>query len=275
MSVEPWDQKPFHVADESSGPVIRTILLDHCSHPSLWVGHCYLAPFELSPCLGFRLLKARGEAQEGGERGRLELLVGSRRTGEGGEAGGGNCGVVVERRGAKGVMRGRRGAWSVVADAIDVAGRPGGLKRAWSILSENKLEHLVVGFLVAGFLVLVLVARVLYWANLNSLQWNMLLTTAALILNIMLCSFHLVVIVNLWEYSKASLAATPSPPAGHLLPLYHAALRPSCLAIGPYVGGRETSCPQPAFDPERGEQTLLGHTHTPPNQEKTWLLKTL
>jgi len=104
-------------------------------------------------------------------------------------------------------MGGRRGAWAVLADAVDAAGRPGGLKQAWSILRGNKLQHLVVGILVVGFLLLVLIARVLLWANLDSLQWNALLTATALILNIMLCSFHLVVIVNLWEFSKASVAA--------------------------------------------------------------------
>jgi hypothetical protein len=104
-------------------------------------------------------------------------------------------------------MGGRRGAWAVLADAVDATGRPGGLKQAWSILRENKLQHLVVGFLVVGFLLLVLITRVLFWANLDSLQWNALLTATALILNIMLCSFHLVVIVNLWEFSKASAAA--------------------------------------------------------------------
>lgn len=132
-----------------------------------------------------------------------------------------NAFISLFAKGRKGQRMGgrKRGSLAVLSDAFAATGGRDSFRQAWRILCENDLQHLTVGFGLSGLLVLLYIARLLHWANLTSLQWNLLLTFIALAFNILLSSFQMIVILNLNEFSKvcATSEAKPSmkldPPA--------------------------------------------------------------
>mmetsp|Transcript_21241 Transcript_21241/g.41362 ORF Transcript_21241/g.41362 Transcript_21241/m.41362 type:complete len:245 (-) Transcript_21241:51-785(-) len=90
-----------------------------------------------------------------------------------------------------------------LGEAVSALGeRRGGLGAAWNIVREHRLQPALGGIATVLALLVLLFWRLVWWAELEALHWNLLLSCIALFFNIFLCSFQFIILMNLHDFSQ-------------------------------------------------------------------------